>query len=489
MRNTFSKGLIGLAYNDFLTAFTADATTPVEIIGTQARLIPIGRKDDEMAVTSIFLSTLSLVKEFRGLVSDIAKLSKAGRLYCFTEVSFPVFFANDPLKKNNRFDGLAVVVTSGRIKDAMIFEMKIGNDMLDSKQIETYVDMAHSLGIHKIMSISNQFVPSENTYPIPLDIPRKDKDVVLSHSSWKRIMALAMVLVKDNNLNIADSDQASIMEEVVRYMADCGCIKSFDRMSKEWKAVAEDLGCLSCALDAKLKDCYEVVVRDWLQEERDIAIDLTLQLSDHEFTPVYAISSKFTCLDNLVKQSLQTLKDERKLSSEFKIKNAVSNLKVTADFVSKKIIQSMNIPVPTDKTVRGKLSFVRAFFKKASTANPVGFNSLKKDITIIVVMKRKHDSLKFPLADFLDNDKTIVDTSAQITRVDVQMETDLSTKDFESSTKFIIRLEQSVSQFYAVVMQYFEKWTPPTPKATNIQPQEDNDNLRTPEREEEKSAE
>lgn len=233
---------------------------------------------------------------------------------------FPVFFANDPIKKNNRFDGLAVVVTSGKIKDAMIFEMKIGNDMLDSKQIETYVDMAHSLGIHKIMSISNQFVPSENTYPIPLDIPRKDKDVVLSHSSWKRIMALAMVLVKDNNLNIADSDQASIMEEVVRYMADCGCIKSFDRMSKEWKAVAEDLGCLSCALDAKLKDCYEVVVRDWLQEERDIAIDLTLQLSDHEFTPVYAISSKFTCLDNLVKQSLQTLKDERKLSSEFKIK-------------------------------------------------------------------------------------------------------------------------------------------------------------------------
>lgn len=100
-------------------------------------------------------------------------------------------------------------------------------------------------------------------------------------------------------------------------------------------------------------------------------------------------------------------------------------------------------------------------FSKGSTANPIGFNSLKKDITIIVVMKRKHDSLKFPLADFLDNDKTIVDTSAQITRVDVQMETDLSTKDFESSTKFIIRLEQSVSQFYAVVMQYFEKWTPP----------------------------
>lgn len=467
MRNTFSKGLIGVKYDDFLTSFTGDGNTPAEIVANPARLIPIGRKDDEMALTSVFLASLPLIVEFRNVISETMKLSKAGKIYCFTEVSFPVLFSEDKAKANARFDGLAIVVSAGTIKDAAIFEMKSGSDELNQTQIELYVDMAHSLAVTKFMSVTNQFVPSESIYPIPLNIPRKNKDVALFHSSWKRIRTIASILVQKNNLNIEDSDQVSIMKEVLRYMDDCGSIRSFDKMRKEWKEVVADLGSSSGALNSKLKEFYPLIIQDWLQEERDIAIDLTEQLSEHEYTPVFADSKKSPSMNELIKNSIPLLRDQRKLCSSFKIKNAVSNLSLTADLMAKNIMQSMTVQVPQDKNTKTKLNYVRGFFKKSEKANPEAFSLIKENIQVNLILKRKQEILKFPLVDFMDADKTNIDKALEIAKVDVCFETNLKKSDFESSSKFISIMENAVSKFYSVVMQYFEKWVPTTPKTSN----------------------
>ena len=52
-----------------------------------ARLIPVVKTGDEMALTSIFLSSLRLVKEFRDSVFKDIKLSRSGRFYFYT-ISF-----------------------------------------------------------------------------------------------------------------------------------------------------------------------------------------------------------------------------------------------------------------------------------------------------------------------------------------------------------------------------------------------------------------
>lgn len=464
MRNIFSKGLIGVKYKDFCEAMTGDDKNPVELIAQPARLIPIDRKNNEMALTSVFLSSMMLVKEFRGLVSGLMKLSKGGSIYCYTEVSFPVFFKDDPVKRDSRFDGLAIVVTGGTIKDACVFEMKTDDAMLDREQIERYVEMCRQLKISRMMTVSNQFVPSETVYPIEVAIPKR-YNFTLVHSSWMRVMSFARILLQDNNCNINDSDQQSIMGEVLRYMTDCGSTTTYDRMPKEWKAVAEDLG--GSVLNTSLKDQYLAAIKGWIEEEQSIAIALTCLLSEHEYTPVYADRKSESSLDKLASDMLDQVMETHQLHSTFKIKNAPSNLSLTANFFAKKITQSMTVQVPSDKTTKGKLFFIRNFLKKAEKANPERFARLEHDIQILIIPKKKKDTVKFSLADFMDSDTCVVGKDLVVVAVEINMVTDMLKRDMESPVKFVSILEDQTRIFYASIMQYFEKWVPATPKTKN----------------------
>jgi hypothetical protein len=69
-----------------------------EINLRSARLIPFNKPGDEMALVSIFLSALRLVREFRLNISKEINLSRAGKIHVFTEVEFLQF-------DNRRIDG------------------------------------------------------------------------------------------------------------------------------------------------------------------------------------------------------------------------------------------------------------------------------------------------------------------------------------------------------------------------------------------------
>ena len=68
-----------------------------------AKLIPYYKPGDEMALTSIFLSALRLIKEFRKNISQAIGLTVSGKIHIFTEIEFLLF-------ENKRVDGLIVVV-------------------------------------------------------------------------------------------------------------------------------------------------------------------------------------------------------------------------------------------------------------------------------------------------------------------------------------------------------------------------------------------
>ena len=75
-----------------------------------------------MALTSIFLSTIKLVKEYRDSIFKEIKLNRSGKVYYYTEACFPEL--NEPEHKKARIDGLIIVVVKGVIVDAAFFEMK-----------------------------------------------------------------------------------------------------------------------------------------------------------------------------------------------------------------------------------------------------------------------------------------------------------------------------------------------------------------------------
>jgi hypothetical protein len=76
--------LIGLKKIDFDLFIESN-----QIQVQKTRLIPTLKTGDEMALTSIFLSTLRLVKEYKLNIFKDIKLLNSGHAYYYTEVTFP----------------------------------------------------------------------------------------------------------------------------------------------------------------------------------------------------------------------------------------------------------------------------------------------------------------------------------------------------------------------------------------------------------------
>ena len=112
IQKKFSK-LIGLKYEDFL-AYQESG----QVVAQEARLIPLLKTGDEGALTSIFMSAVRLVREYRDSIFKELKLPKSGTPMYFTEVAFK------GLDAKSRVDGLIIIVSKGIIKDAVVFEMK-----------------------------------------------------------------------------------------------------------------------------------------------------------------------------------------------------------------------------------------------------------------------------------------------------------------------------------------------------------------------------
>ena len=108
--------LIGLKKSDF-----NDLIKAKEITLRKPRLIPVYKLGDEMALTSVLLASLRLVKEFKESILSEAKMQKGGTLYVYSEVEFKEF-------PDSRIDGLILIVKAGTIRDAAIIEVKNGKN-------------------------------------------------------------------------------------------------------------------------------------------------------------------------------------------------------------------------------------------------------------------------------------------------------------------------------------------------------------------------
>ncbi len=387
-------------------------------------------------------------------------------MYCYTEVSFPTVNPVDMDKEKSRFDGLAIVVGGNKIKDACIFEMKYGNAKIEGEQIEKYIKMALQLGIDKIVSISNQFVTNPTDYPVSVKVDKKWKGQ-LYHLSWSYVVYFADILLQKNGTDIADVDQHNIMNEVKEYLNHCGGVNDFDSMKTfskgVWGDVVRDLASVG-VLKKDFEEDRKEIVRSWIQEEKDLSLKLSKRLSGKKATAV-KIKTKYKQLSERIENETKQLKDTRSLFSIFDIEDAVSPLKIMVNFNSKQIITSMMISVPSDKTSKGKIGFIRKYIKKAQERNYEGkFNRIQDNSECVIIPKVKtknKDVEKYSIKKILDD--AIEIPKYDFNTVEIIMTYELE-KNIYSQNKFIKELEDNVLDYYSVLMQYFEKWTPSTPK-------------------------
>ena len=335
----------------------------------EARLIPFFKPGDEMALTSVILSSIRLIKEFRKMILSEAKMISGGQIYVYTEVSFSQF-------KESRVDGMLIIVKGGTIKDAAIFEMKNGKDILDEKQIERYQEIAKTFSIPRLITVSNQFVSEPTQCPVHV---KAIKSVDLFHFSWSYLLTIAYVLLFKNDTNIEDEDQAEIMREVVNYLEyDKSGVCGLNQMKPGWTEVVTKIN--SGAILKNSDPCILDAVTSWQQEEKDMALILSRHLG------VLVSSGEKRHKGNLqarLADDEKSLINNKHLTSTLSVRDAISDITIIGLLEKRTVEMSVSLKAPHDKTYKGQLGWIKRQLvncKKKNEAVPINSEVVHAEI-------------------------------------------------------------------------------------------------------------
>ena len=435
--------LVGLSFSDF----NALLKNGQEINLQPARLIPFYKPGDEMALTSIFVSALRLVKEFRTNISKVINLTRSGKIYIYTEVEFLLF-------DKKRVDGLIVVVRGKKIVDAVLIEVKNKNNELDEKQIIGYALISKNYGINKLLTISNQFVSFPTQSPINVKIP---KSVSLYHLSWSYILTIAHILLIENNNNIEDKDQIEIMKEVVNYFeSQYSGVVGFTQMKQGWTEVVQKI---NAGVSLKLNDqSIDETVSSWLEEERDMALILSRELG----LLVRSGQKKYKKdLTARIKNSKKQLITYKSLESILQIDGAASDINVHPNFGMKNIEMSVTLGAPQDRKVRSQITWLKNQIKFCSRKNSELFSTLENELMIGMNIKFISKPVRIPLSELEYAYEKL--GSKKIKSFSILQIKYLGRK-FESRKIFVRILEEMLIHYYQGIVQHLKKWEKPVPQ-------------------------
>lgn len=434
------KKLVGLKKEEF-DEFVKEG----QIIVQPSRLIPTHKTGDEMALTSIFLSTLRLVKEYRNDLFKEIKFPKSGKAYYYTEASFPDI-------NKRRIDGLIIVVSKGVITDAVFFEMKNKSNQIDKEQIEAYIDISKQLKVTKLVTVSNEFVPSPTDSPIEVKVP---KSISLFHFSWTYLMTMGQILLFKNDHNIEDEDQVEIMSETLHYFENpVSGTAGYTQMSGGWKAVSEAI-----RAQQPLKQSDDLVaeaVNSWYQEEKDMALLLSRKLGVLVKTDTKSKES--------LKKDVKRLVQDNYVSSSLSVKGAVSDVKVIAEFERRNVSMDVKLIPPLDKGNKAKITWIGKQLENCKKKAPELFDSLYKDIWIEVNIKFARENIKLKLSDLDQLTELIVGKDIQAFHVVLIQGFGAG---FASNKKFVSLIEAMVLDYYEAIVQHVSTWNRPAPKLVN----------------------
>jgi len=446
---TKPKKLIGMDKSEF------DELVKENIISLRpARLIPLINPGKEEALTSIFLSSLTLVDEFKRDILKVVGLPQGGKLFVYTEITFPD-------QENSRVDGLILIVVAKKIKSAALLEMKNGKATLNKDQIEQYLKIAKQFGIPKMITISNEFV-SEPTQS-PLGINKLPKGINLYHLSWQFIRTIARIRLFENDTNIEDIDQVRIMEEVIAYFesekSGVG-ILGFSQMKSGWKKISENVSMQTTVrkTDSDLRETIE----SWLQEERDMALKLSCELG----ALVRSDISKFKGnIQARINNDLDLFLKTHILTSVLNIPSAVSNIIVRANFKTRAIEMLVNIIPPKDKTIKGQFGWIKRQIEnnaiKKNLINKDSDPSILDNLYVELWVKYAKNPDRFPYSKL--EDEVVHYKGKDIKKVSIVYIETLG-RNFSAPKKFVEIIEKMLPKFYGDIVQYLQNWVKPAPR-------------------------
>ena len=405
-----------------------------QIQAQPARLIPTLKTGDEMALTSIFLSSIRLIKEYRDSIFKEIKCSRSGKAYYYTEGYFP------ELDKESRVDGMIIVVAKGIIKDAVFLEMKSKSNGIDKDQIEKYIELAKRLKIDKLVTVSNEFVANSSLSPISI---RGSKRVSMFHFSWTYLMTVAQLLLFENEENIENKDQTEVMREVLHYMENpVSGVSGYTQMKPGWKELADNV---TAKKPLNVSEKYiEDAVLSWYEEEKDMALYLSRNLG-------VLVKSTPKEKDSLKEDIAQLVVEPHHISGTLSVKNSVSDIKVCADFKRKNVSMSVKVIPPLDTGNKAKITWIDKQFQNCTKHNEELFTKLKKAIWLEADVKfaRKLLQIKLSKLDTLSE----LAAGKDIQAFHIVLLNGFE-KNFASRKQFVELIRRMIKEYYGGIVQH-----------------------------------
>lgn len=327
--------------------------------------------------------------------------------------------------------------------------MKNKNNGIDKNQIEDYISISKSLKVNKLVTISNEFVADSTHSPVKVKVP---KNISLHHFSWTYLITKGRLLLFKNDLNIQDDDQTEIITEALHYFeSSVSGICGYIQMKPGWKELAESI---RNQKTLKITDQYiEEAVLSWYEEEKDIALLLSRKLG-------VLVKSSPKNKESIKKDIKKIIKDNC-LTGELIIKNAVSDIKLLAEFERRIVSMSIKLTPPLDKGNKARITWVGKEIEKCKRKNESLFLKLANEIIIEADIKYARENLKIKLTELeklveLTKDKDIIAFKITLNRG--------FGANFSSVKKFIVLIENMSLEYYEGIVQHVNTWNRPTPK-------------------------
>lgn len=413
----------------------------------ESRLIPFSKPGDEISLSSVLLSSMRLIKEFRrNLLTDL-KMTNAGKIHAYTEVVFANF-------KDDRPDGLIIIEKGGVIVDAALMELKTGSEDLNASQIERYTLIAKELSIPRILTVSNQFV-SESTQS-PLSV-KNTKSLSYYHFSWSYILTVGHLLLSTEGNSISDEDQKEIMMEVLNYFeSEKSGICGFNQMKKGWTDVVNKIH-TNMSIRTDEESTKEAVV-SWQQEEMDIALKLSRSLG----ILVSTGESKYKMdLNKRLEDDAKTLASSHALHSVLRVKGAASRINVSACFKKRAIEMNITLKPPFDRKLKGQVGWLEKQLRRCETKEKARFDKSFNQLYVDIFFKNTSASERVPIKNLLEFSEKI--SGKELRDFNIVFCVDFG-KDFASRTKFVSSIEEMAEDFYKTIVENVKAFEMTAPK-------------------------
>ncbi len=415
----------------------------------KARLIPTLKptQKEERAV-SILLAGFRVVPDFAQEVLNQIGAPKGSRIKieCFTEVSFP----DQDIDKDNRPDGL-IVLTRGKTCWSALVEAKIGSNSLEKGQVERYLDLARSLGIDAVITISNQFAVLPTYHPVSVN-KNKIRTVHLYHFSWISLMSSASILMKSKQ--VSDIEQSIVLEDIVNFFdSNESGVCALSNMGADWKSLCHEIqnGSAVRKTDARLKSAVEY----WHQLSKHVALDMSRML--HRSVAIRVPRSFKGNPVHHIQADLDSLHSANTLSSVLDIPDAASTLDIKTNTAERTITASMTVVLPKD--VARPLTSLSWLKRQLADVEPT------RNVGVLIHWPGRTVTTFGNIEQFLAKPEILLsETSTQLpTRAEISCVRRLSGK-YNAGRAIVTEMPDMVKRFYDDIGQHLIKWQPKPPK-------------------------